>query len=111
MRKHGVLYLDITKIWVFQTVGLAEIITPRRLAKTTTYGHSRNKGRANLDPALLEQELESGSIPQIQEGSGFMHDYERRRYEEKYIEILYSVMLPTFNQLFFVSWSCRGFHF
>jgi hypothetical protein len=31
---------------------IAELTTLRRLAKITTHGHSRQKGRANFDPAL-----------------------------------------------------------
>ena len=56
-----------------------------------------------FDPALFEQELESGCIPKIQEGSASMQDYESSQQEEKDVEIPYSVHgLPSLfdNRIF-----------
>ena len=53
-------------------------------------------GRANFDPALFEQELESGSIPHIQKGSASMQDYEGSQQEENDIEISYSIHCKLF---------------
>jgi len=51
----------------------------------------RDKKAGPFDPALFEQELESGSIPQIQKGGPSMQDYERSQQEENDVEIPYSI--------------------
>jgi hypothetical protein len=43
------------------------------------------------DPALFEQEFESGCIPKIQEGGPPMQEYEGSQQEDKDVEIPYSV--------------------